>query len=145
MSARNQGSEGPTSGKRRRWTTEQKRQIVAEGLEPGVSVAMVARKHGISSGQYYAWRQQLLLGGALGTVPDTMSSLVRVEVTTVSCLAAASPALLERGIPAMPIAPTLPGEPDADIVGPDGIYSAHAKTRKSLGEMTRKLLETASQ
>ena len=55
MSAVDQGSEGATSGKRRRWTMEQKRQIVGEGLEPGVSVAMVARKHGISSGQYYAW------------------------------------------------------------------------------------------
>ena len=28
--------------------------------------AMVARKHGISSGQFYAWRQQLLLRGTLG-------------------------------------------------------------------------------
>jgi transposase-like protein len=41
-------------GKRRRWTAEQKHKIVAEGMEPGVSVAMVAYKHGISSGQFYA-------------------------------------------------------------------------------------------
>ena len=27
---------------------------MAEGLEPGMSAAMVARKHGISTGQFYA-------------------------------------------------------------------------------------------
>ena len=66
MSARNQGTAETICGKRRRrWTAEQKRQIVAESMAPGASVATVARKHGISSGQFYAWRQQLLLGGAL--------------------------------------------------------------------------------
>src|SRR5277367_1143780 len=30
---------------RRRWTAEQKRQIVAEGMEPDVSAAMVAGRH----------------------------------------------------------------------------------------------------
>lgn len=59
------GTEVSTRGNRRRWTTKQKHQIVAEGMEPGVSAAMVARKHGISRGQFYAWRQQLLLRGAL--------------------------------------------------------------------------------
>ena len=63
-----------TRGKRRRWTAEQKHQIVAEGMEPGVSAAMVARKHGISRGQFYAWRQQLLLRGALGDGADTIPS-----------------------------------------------------------------------
>jgi hypothetical protein len=82
---------------------------------------MVAHKHGINSGQYYAWRQQLLLRGARGAASETTSSLVRVEVTTVSCLASAIPASVERGVPALPIVPTLPGQPDADIVGPDGV------------------------
>ena len=51
-SARRLGTEVNICGKRRRWTAEQKRQIVAEGLEPGMSAAMVARKHGISTGQF---------------------------------------------------------------------------------------------
>ena len=42
--ARRLGTEVNICGKRRRWTAEQKRQIVAEGLEPGMSAAMVARK-----------------------------------------------------------------------------------------------------
>ena len=66
-------------GKRRRWTAEQKRRIVAESMQPGVSPAMVAHKHGISTGQFYAWRQQLLLGGGLGTPVDTLPRPVPVE------------------------------------------------------------------
>ena len=50
-----------TRGERRRsWTREQKREIVAESLGPGLTPTEVARKHGISSGQLYTWRHQLL-------------------------------------------------------------------------------------
>jgi len=38
---------------------EQKRAVVAESLEPGVSAITVARRHGISSGQLYTWRHQV--------------------------------------------------------------------------------------
>jgi transposase-like protein len=82
-SARNRGVEVTACGKpRRRWTAEQKRQIVAESLEPGASAAMVAARHGISSGQFYAWRQQLLLRGALGAAAETTARSVRGDVTT---------------------------------------------------------------
>ena len=83
MSARAQGTELATWGKRRRrWTAEQKRQIVAESMEPGASAATVACRHGITSGQFYAWRQQLLLDGALGAAAASTLSLVRDDVTT---------------------------------------------------------------
>ena len=68
--------------RRRRWTMEQKRQIVAESLAPGVSVARLAHRHGISSGQFYAWRQQLLLAGALGAAADIPTSSASIEVPT---------------------------------------------------------------
>jgi transposase len=72
-----------TSGKRRRsWTAEQKRQIVAESLVPGASAAAVARKHGISSGQFYAWRQQLVLSGAFGAATAPRPSAVRADEPT---------------------------------------------------------------
>jgi transposase len=45
--------------RRRRWSLEQKREIVAESLQPGVSPITVARLHSISSGQLYTWRRQL--------------------------------------------------------------------------------------
>jgi transposase len=50
-----------TRGERRRsWTREQKREIVAESLGPDLTPTEVARKHAITSGQLYTWRQQLL-------------------------------------------------------------------------------------
>lgn len=45
---------------RRRWSLEQKQDIVAESLGPGLTPTEVARKHGISSGQLYTWRRELL-------------------------------------------------------------------------------------
>ncbi len=52
-----------TRGDRRRvWTLEQKREIVAESLESALTPTEVARKHGISSGLLYGWRQKLLNG-----------------------------------------------------------------------------------
>src|SRR5215831_18537324 len=63
MSAPSQRIEVITRGeRRRRWSVEQKREIAAESLEPGVSPITVARRHGISSGLLYTWRRQLLEG-----------------------------------------------------------------------------------
>lgn len=45
--------------RRRRWSIEQKRAIVAESYHPGTSPAAVARKHDLSTGQLYTWRRQL--------------------------------------------------------------------------------------
>jgi len=47
------------SERRRRWSIEVKREIVAESLRPGVRPSEIIQKHGITSGQLYAWRQQL--------------------------------------------------------------------------------------
>src|SRR3954452_2317643 len=50
-----------TRGERRRlWSLEQKREIVAESLGPALTPTEVARKHGISSGLLYNWRRQIL-------------------------------------------------------------------------------------
>jgi transposase len=50
-----------TRGERRRsWTLEEKRAIVAESLGPELTPTEVARKHAISTGQLYAWRRHLL-------------------------------------------------------------------------------------
>ena len=54
MSARSQRIEVITRGeRRRRWSVEQKREIAAESLEPGISPITVARRYGISSGLLY--------------------------------------------------------------------------------------------
>jgi transposase len=45
--------------RRRRWTDEQKRVIVAESLAPGAVVSEVARRADVRASQIYRWRQEL--------------------------------------------------------------------------------------
>jgi transposase len=45
--------------RRRRWSEEQKRAIVAESFVPGAVVSEVARRADISTGQIYRWRQEV--------------------------------------------------------------------------------------
>ena len=42
--------------KRRSYSTAFKRRVVAETLEPGASVASVARRHGINANMVFLWR-----------------------------------------------------------------------------------------
>jgi len=60
MTAPTQRIEVITRGeRRRRWSIEEKREIVAESLGAGVRPSEIIHKHGITSGQLYVWRQQL--------------------------------------------------------------------------------------
>ena len=45
--------------RRRRWSDEQKRAIVAASLAPGAVVSAVARRADVYPGQIYRWRQEL--------------------------------------------------------------------------------------
>lgn len=45
--------------RRRRWSSEQKRLIVAEAFAPGASVCEVARRRDVVAGQIYRWRRDL--------------------------------------------------------------------------------------
>src|ERR1044071_7796253 len=49
-----------SSNRRRRWPEVLKRQIVAETLEPGSSVSIVARRHDVNANQLFQWRRQML-------------------------------------------------------------------------------------
>ena len=46
-----------SSGKRRYRTVEERRRIVEETLAEGVSVAVVARRHGVNANQVFQWRK----------------------------------------------------------------------------------------
>src|SRR5213076_878882 len=48
--------------RRRFRTVEEKRRIVEEALQPGVSVARVARAHGVNANQLFGWRRLYLQG-----------------------------------------------------------------------------------
>jgi len=49
--------------KKRKWTGQQKLQIVIEGLSGKRSVSKLCAHHEISQSQYYKWRDQLLAQG----------------------------------------------------------------------------------
>lgn len=61
--------------RRRSWSTAEKRRIVAETLEPGASVSVVARRHDVNANQVFTWRRQVregVLGGedtSIGFMP----------------------------------------------------------------------------
>lgn len=50
--------------RRRRWAPAEKLAMVAETYEPGVTVSLVARRHGVAPNQLFSWRR-LAAQGAL--------------------------------------------------------------------------------
>jgi transposase len=48
-----------TGAKRRQWTRALKRRIVAETLEPGASVSVVARRHDVNANHVFKWRREM--------------------------------------------------------------------------------------
>ncbi|MEO1194428.1 MAG: transposase [Pseudomonadota bacterium] len=44
--------------RRRRWSVEEKRRIVTEASQPGISASWVARRYDIAPSQLFSWRKQ---------------------------------------------------------------------------------------
>lgn len=72
--------------RRRRWNASEKAALVRETYEPGMSVSLVARKHGISESQLFNWRK-LEPEGALtavqageSVVPASELAAARAEI-----------------------------------------------------------------
>ena len=83
--------EGPTG--RRRRTKGERGRIAAESLMPGVSVADVARRHGITRWQVYDWRKKLRTGQLV--VPESVAALPMFAELVVGGAAAEAPATTE--------------------------------------------------
>jgi len=58
------------TSRRRRWSKEERAQILAESFAPGSNVAAVARRHGVSGGLLHCWRKQARAQGAEKAAPD---------------------------------------------------------------------------
>jgi transposase-like protein len=65
--------------RRRIWSLERKREIVAESLAGDMSVSAVARKHDVYPGLLFTWRRQLLTGD-LSVVAPSRQQFARVDV-----------------------------------------------------------------
>jgi transposase len=96
--------------RRRTWTPEQKRAIVAESLGSELTPTEVARKYAISSGLLYSWRQQVL-GGQVSVVTGSAPSFARVEL---------APAL-QPPDGNEPVSPTVRTSPPPPSSRPDGL------------------------
>ena len=57
---RKEPAEGPTNGKRKRWSAAEKLRIVLAGMEPGVEISDLCRREGVNPTMYYQWKRQLL-------------------------------------------------------------------------------------
>lgn len=71
------GIAGP-AGRRRHWSREEKRRIVAESLEDGASVAEVARRYGLNANLLFTWRRQFAASAAAEPptiLPVTIASM----------------------------------------------------------------------
>ena len=64
--------------RRGRWRLEEKLRIVAETEQPGASFAAVARRHEISRGLLWNWRQQVRRGALM---VEPMPMFVPVQIT----------------------------------------------------------------
>ncbi|NMA43832.1 MAG: transposase [Oligosphaeraceae bacterium] len=57
---------GSQMNKRRRFSAEEKYGIIEEARQPGVSIAEVCPRHGISASLYYRWESQMRAGAKEG-------------------------------------------------------------------------------
>jgi len=80
------------AAKRRYRSKRERRQVVEETLQPGASVAVIARQHGVNANQVFYWRK-LYREGRLDAAPE----LVPVQITEV-VNGEPAPAKLYRGV-----------------------------------------------
>src|SRR5215472_10057832 len=63
--------------RRRRWSAEEKAAIVQETYAPGMSISLVARRHGIAPNQLFRWRRLYTEGALSAEQGDIAVSLWR--------------------------------------------------------------------
>jgi transposase len=93
----------PKSGSRRRfWSSDEKRRMVAESLAPGASVSRVAQRYGVNANLLFTWRRQEARSAASG-------GLERLKLLPVT--------VADEGMAAAPIAPSPAGRMEIALVG----------------------------
>ena len=70
----------PWPERRRRWSWEEKAQIVAESLAPNAVASAIARRYGLHRNQLYAWRKELRAAASGASAAADAASLDFVPV-----------------------------------------------------------------
>lgn len=95
------GSGGRQIRRRKQWSVQEKLQIVRETLQPGSSVPVIARRHGVNANQIFTWRREYrrgkLLEGGVETArerkaPALLPVQIHVPMKAVPQEARAAPA-----------------------------------------------------
>ena len=78
---------GEARRRRRVWSVDDKRRIVAETLAPGASVSVVARRHDLNANMLFTWRRAVE-AGALPVADDKVmfvpATITAAPATTMS-------------------------------------------------------------
>jgi transposase len=86
--------------RRRSWPDEDKLRMVRETLAAGAVVQAVADRNGVSTGQLYTWRKEMLAAAVSGFVPVAVApEMPRVEAPAPAQDAATEPGVIEVVLP----------------------------------------------
>jgi transposase len=98
------------TGRRRRWSDDDKARIILESLSPSSCVSEVARRNGMSPQQLFGWRRQAR--ARVATQPVEADAKSRSSTSPADEPAEREPAfapVIVAPCPAVPPAPLLPG------------------------------------
>jgi transposase len=76
------------TGRRRRFSGDERARIIEETLVAGAVVSAVARRHGLTPQQLFGWRRQARLPAAAGTdteVPKFVPAVVEAQLPEQGC------------------------------------------------------------
>jgi len=118
-------------GRRRRWSDEQKMQVVAEAMEPGAVISQIARRWQICSSQVFTWRR-----AAVRAMPSNAPAITPAFVPIVEAARIPAP-------PASTLAPSRTPEIEIDTGGAK-IRVAGGVDTKTLTAVLRALRAAAS-
>ncbi len=85
--------------RRRSWPDEDKLRMVRETLEPGAVVQVVADRNGVSTGQLYTWRKEMLAAAVSGFVPVAVAPEVPRVAAPLREVAAETAGVIEIALP----------------------------------------------
>ncbi len=121
-----QAVEGEGKPRRRSWSLEEKRRLVAETFAPGASVSKVARRYDLNTNMLFTWRREMAGGKAHAS--ESALKLIPATITA------------EVPAPALPAPTEMSGRMeivlaggDRVIVGADVDAAALARVVKALG------------